>query len=104
MPKQKFIIEPHFRLQEWVAEEKGYFNDEGLDYEFRELIQSSDGAHHYKGDKVGAFQSLEKGRSSNEAAPATGPSGWRRPPATASSIPTPIRSRLPVCLCRPIPR
>ena len=30
MPKQKFIIEPHFRLQEWVAEEKGYFNDEGL--------------------------------------------------------------------------
>ena len=21
----KFIIEPHFRLQEWVAEEKGYF-------------------------------------------------------------------------------
>ena len=32
----KFIIEPHFRLQEWVAEEKGYFRDEGLDYEFRE--------------------------------------------------------------------
>ena len=65
MPKQKFIIEPHFRLQEWVAEEKGYFKDEGLDYEFRELIQSSAGAHHYKGDKVGAFQSFEKGRSSD---------------------------------------
>ena len=31
----KFIIEPHFRLQEWVAEEKGYFRAEGLDYEFR---------------------------------------------------------------------
>ena len=29
--KEKFIIEPHFRLQEWVAEEKGYFKDEGLD-------------------------------------------------------------------------
>jgi hypothetical protein len=28
----KFIIEPHFRLQEWVAEEKDYFNKEGLDY------------------------------------------------------------------------
>jgi hypothetical protein len=28
----KFIIEPHFRLQEWIAEEKGYFRDEGLDY------------------------------------------------------------------------
>ena len=25
----KFIIEPHFRLQEWVAEEKGYFRAEG---------------------------------------------------------------------------
>jgi len=45
MIKQKFIIEPHFRLQEWVAEEKGYFKDEGLDYVFQELIQSSDGAH-----------------------------------------------------------
>jgi hypothetical protein len=65
MGKEKFIIEPHFRLQEWVAEEKGYFKDEGLDYEFRELIQSSAGAHHYKGDKVGAFQSFEKGRSSD---------------------------------------
>ena len=34
MTKKKFIIEPHFRLQEWVAEEKGYFAEEGLDYEF----------------------------------------------------------------------
>ncbi|HTM07131.1 MAG TPA: hypothetical protein VL754_01950 [Verrucomicrobiae bacterium] len=30
----KFKIEVHDRLQEWVAEEKGYFKDEGLDYEF----------------------------------------------------------------------
>ena len=30
----KFQIEPHDRLQEWVAEEKGYFKAEGLDYEF----------------------------------------------------------------------
>ena len=30
----KFRIEPHGRLQEWVAQEKGYFKDEGLDYEF----------------------------------------------------------------------
>jgi hypothetical protein len=60
-----FIIEPHFRLQEWVAEEKGYFRDEGLDYVFRELIQSTDGQHHYKGDKVGAYQSFERGRDSS---------------------------------------
>ena len=31
----KFIIVPHMRLQEWVAEEHGYFEAEGLDYEFR---------------------------------------------------------------------
>ena len=65
MAKDKFIIEPHFRLQEWVAEEKGYFKDEGLDYIFQELIKSTDGAHHDKGDKVGAMQSFEKGRNSD---------------------------------------
>jgi hypothetical protein len=61
----KFIIEPHFRLQEWIAHEKGYFADEGLDYEFRELVRSSEGKHHNKGDKVGAFQSFEKGRTAD---------------------------------------
>ena len=61
----KFLIEPHFRLQEWVAEEKSYFGDEGLEYEFRELIRSTDGAHHKTIGKSGAFQSIEKGRESN---------------------------------------
>jgi hypothetical protein len=61
----KFVIEPHFRLQEWVAEEKGYFRGEGLDYEFRELIRATGGAHHAKGGKTGAFQSIEKGREAN---------------------------------------
>jgi ABC-type nitrate/sulfonate/bicarbonate transport system substrate-binding protein len=61
----KFIIEPHFRLQEWVAEEKGYFALEGLDYEFREFIRATDGAHHITVGKSGAFQSIEKGRASN---------------------------------------
>jgi NitT/TauT family transport system substrate-binding protein len=28
----KFIIQPHGRLNDWVAEEKGYFRAEGLDY------------------------------------------------------------------------
>ena len=28
----KFIIQPHGRLSDWVAEEKGYFTKEGLDY------------------------------------------------------------------------
>ena len=60
-----FLIEPHFRLHEWVAEEKGYFKAEGLDYEFRETIQSSDGAAHNLGNKVGAFQTFERGRKSD---------------------------------------
>jgi hypothetical protein len=61
----KFLIEPHFRLQEWVAEEKGYFRAEGLDYEFRELVRATDGKIHVKGDKVGAFQSFEEGRKAS---------------------------------------
>ncbi|MBL8549336.1 MAG: hypothetical protein JNJ73_05080 [Hyphomonadaceae bacterium] len=61
----RFIIEPHFRLQEWVAEEKGYFRDEGLDYEFRETVQASDGKIHDTPDKVGAYQALEAGRKAD---------------------------------------
>jgi hypothetical protein len=61
----KFKIEPHFRLQEWVAEEKGYFRDEGLDYEFKEFIRSTDGAHHATSGHNGAFQNIEKGREAN---------------------------------------
>ena len=61
----KFVIEPHFRLQEWVAEEKGYFKAEGLDYIFQELVQKTDGKIHDKGVKVGAYQSFEKGRSAD---------------------------------------
>jgi hypothetical protein len=60
----KFVIEPHFRLQEWVAEEKGYFRAEGLDYEFRELIRSTAGQHHNRVNE-GAFQSIEKGREAD---------------------------------------
>ncbi len=56
----KFVISPHFRLHEWVAEEKGYFRDEGLDYEFRAAFQT-----HATPDKVGAYTSFEKGREAN---------------------------------------
>jgi ABC-type nitrate/sulfonate/bicarbonate transport system substrate-binding protein len=61
----KFVIAPHMRLQEWVAEEKGYFAAEGLDYEFRDEILSKDGKKHDLGDKVGAYQTFEKGRSTD---------------------------------------
>jgi ABC-type nitrate/sulfonate/bicarbonate transport system substrate-binding protein len=59
----KFVIAPHFRLHEWVAEEKGYFRNEGLDYEFHETMGSKDAKMHNLGDKVGAYQTFEKGRT-----------------------------------------
>jgi hypothetical protein len=66
MKNSKFVIQPHFRLQEWVAEEKGYFRDEGLDYVFQETVQSSDGkAHDAGGQKSGAYQTFEAGRTSD---------------------------------------
>jgi len=61
----KFVIEPHFRLQEWVAEEKGYFREAGLDYAFDEFIRATGGAHHRTVGKQGAFQSIEQGRRAN---------------------------------------
>ena len=67
----KFRIIPHGRLQEWVAEEKGYFKDEGLDYEFvtsgmenrfrNPSIETTDTAPVEV--KNGAFESMEAGRA-----------------------------------------
>ena len=70
----KFRIQPHSRLQEWVAEEKGYFKDEGLDYEFvwGRLLGPNSGPADAVGDPVGtppqevksgAFESYEEGRA-----------------------------------------
>ena len=56
----KFVISPQFRLHEWVAEEKGYFRAEGLEYEFREVFDT-----HATPNKVGAYTSFEKGRDTN---------------------------------------
>jgi NitT/TauT family transport system substrate-binding protein len=69
-----FKIQPHNRLQEWVAEEKGYFADEGLDYVFHvpgsidEMgvgrtyhIQSTEEAP--SDVKRGAFETMEAGRT-----------------------------------------
>jgi hypothetical protein len=61
----KFVIAPHMRLQEWVAEEKGYFAAKGLDYEFCDQLVSKAGKRHDLGDKVGAYQTFEQGRSSD---------------------------------------
>ena len=69
-----FKIQPHSRLQEWVAEVKGYFRSEGLDYVFHVpgapdamgvgrgyhldgTVQSTDEVKH------GAFETMEAGRT-----------------------------------------
>lgn len=62
MAKRKFVIAPHMRLHEWVAEEKGYFAEEGLEYEFHDPFAVKDRPVHDLGDKVGAYQTFEKGR------------------------------------------
>src|SRR5262245_26043387 len=59
----KFVIAPHFRLQEWVAEEKGYFKAEGLDYVLSDSWGGGDvGKTHQVPNKFGAYQTFDKGR------------------------------------------
>ena len=60
-----FRIQPHGRLQEWVAEEKGYFKDEGLEYEFvhgMATVQPADSSGPVRQVKDGAYESYERGR------------------------------------------
>ena len=67
----RFVIQPHVRLQEWVAEELGFFRDEGLDYEFQadafsakslatSAVQTTDEAPIVTS---GAFEDMSKGRA-----------------------------------------
>src|SRR5688572_10326499 len=58
-----FIIAPHMRLHEWLAEEKGYFTAEGLDYELQGALKGEDGKYHDLGNQVGAYQTYERGRT-----------------------------------------
>jgi NitT/TauT family transport system substrate-binding protein len=58
-------IMPHGRLQEWVADEKGYFTDEGLEYTF--VTGGDYGIHQVRRDdagqiRTGAFETFEAGR------------------------------------------
>ena len=68
-----FRIQPHGRLQEWVAEEHGYFREAGLDYEFvggnpggmrggYASVHSADVAAPPE-VREGAFESYEEGRA-----------------------------------------
>ena len=60
-----FVISPHMRLQEWVAHDRGYFTEEGLEYEFKKRpkgnfsVKSADPLPEYQ--IRGAYQSIESG-------------------------------------------
>lgn len=62
----KFRIQTHGRLQEWVAEEKGYFADEGLHYEFidntlmNDLVAVREQVAEYR---TGAYETMESGNA-----------------------------------------
>lgn len=66
----KFIIMPHARLHEWIADEKGYFAEESLDYEFvRDGFSSQSKLGVHQADDVpidvrsGAFEDMQAGRA-----------------------------------------
>ena len=61
----KFVIRPHMRLQEWVAEEKGYFEDEGLDYVFGKNTAPLKTVGAGQQNKKGAYQTFEDGREAD---------------------------------------
>src|ERR671930_2592185 len=76
-----FHIQPHVRLQEWVAEEHGFFAAEGLEYEFESagfaggsVTTSAVSASVRRAEDVpitarsGAFEDMEQGRACDVSA------------------------------------
>jgi NitT/TauT family transport system substrate-binding protein len=65
----RFVIQPHTRIQEWVALENGYFADEGLEYELEESFAarfrnpSLTGTGAPAEIRIGAFEHMVTGRS-----------------------------------------
>ena len=67
-----FRIQPHVRLQEWIAEELGYFEDEGLDHDFDPdgfagasvTTSTATAVDQTLGEtRSGAFEDMEQGRA-----------------------------------------
>lgn len=65
----KFIIQPHGRLNDWVADEKGYFTEEGLDYDLNvegsrkntPRLAGVDSAASLEDNRFGAFERYAEG-------------------------------------------
>lgn len=66
-----FVIEPHVRLHEWVAEELGLFSAEGLDYELKSKGFAGGTNESLKSGNVdlsvraGALEDMAKGRKAD---------------------------------------
>lgn len=64
-----FRIQTHGRLQEWVAEEKGYFAEEGLDYVFvdnslmNDFVASPSSVTSANEHRSGAYENMEAGNA-----------------------------------------
>ena len=96
-------ILPHGRLQEWVAEEQGYFAAEGLEYSFLP------GRRLRRPGRAGRVPAPSRPSGPGAAAPtsaarATGPPAPPPGSGPAASSPRPIRWRRAPSWCRPSPR
>ena len=68
-----FIVNPHGRLQEWIADEKGYFTQMGLqDYKLnahwlltKAAPKRTEGLIKIEDNKKGAYQTYEEGRNAS---------------------------------------
>jgi NitT/TauT family transport system substrate-binding protein len=68
-----FVIQPHVRLHEWVADERDFFREEGLEYNFQAhgfTDESGGGAISSASDvpvevRSGAFEDMQSGRKSD---------------------------------------
>ena len=96
----KFVVNTHGRLQEWIADEKGYFTQEGLDYELTQHALLSKMAVDKTTGKVenssvpdnlnGAYQTYEKGRDASISCACTRPPTAPLPRQPAASSRTTV--------------
>ena len=65
----RFVIQPHTRIQEWVALEKRYFDAEGLEYALEDAFAAKfrNPSLHLSGEpaevRAGAYEAMEAGRT-----------------------------------------
>jgi hypothetical protein len=87
----QFIVNTHGRLQEWIADAKGYFREEGLDYlltQHQLLTRMSEEMTHLgvvPDNRHGAYQTYEQGRDASISCACHWTVNMRRQPGMVSS-------------------